>query len=460
MTAPSVPGPDLRSVLAALGNAARGSGPSTADTMLKKTEQWRPDQLVGHQLWRLADILSYATSQVPYYRDRKAVYAVRGDLSLDSLRGLPVLSRREVLEHAEALRSQEPAAQARRWGRDVVRRASSSGSTGQHVTVQVDRTSAAMLPALAEREHRWHKRQTQLRAAAIRAVPEVSALRQGGLTWSAAGGKLSVLEVHTPVREQLDWLLERRPAYVSTYASNAAALLAEAERSSQRWPELLELDTFGELIGERLREVALRVWGVPVVDAYSCVELGFMALQCGQTTDYHVQSEQVLLEVLRADGAPCEPGETGRVVATALHAFAMPLVRYDLGDYATLGEACACGRGLPVLTRIVGRVRNMLRLRPEAGESADLLWPRYASNVLGGRFPIRQFRLVQRDYEVFELELVAEPLGAAAEAALRELVLGTLSRNLPRPPVLTYRYLDAIPRGAGGKFEDFLCAMP
>jgi phenylacetate-CoA ligase len=75
----------------------------------------------------------------------------------------------------------------------------------------------------------------------------------------------------------------------------------------------------------------------------------------------------VLVEILDAQGRPCRPGEIGRVVATPLHNVAMPLLRYELDDYAEVGQACACGRGLPVIRRILGRRQNMLRL-PDGGE--------------------------------------------------------------------------------------------
>jgi phenylacetate-coenzyme A ligase PaaK-like adenylate-forming protein len=61
------------------------------------------------------------------------------------------------------------------------------------------------------------------------------------------------------------------------------------------------------------------------------------------------------VEVLDEEGRPCAPGETGRVVATSLNNFAMPLIRYETGDTAEVGAPCPCGRGLPVLTRIMGR---------------------------------------------------------------------------------------------------------
>ena len=81
---------------------------------------------------------------------------------------------------------------------------------------------------------------------------------------------------------------------------------------------------------------------------YSCEEAGYIALQCPQAEHYHCQSESVLVEVLDDEGRPCTPGQVGKVVLTALHNFAMPLIRYENQDYAEVGPPCACGRGLPV----------------------------------------------------------------------------------------------------------------
>ena len=128
-----------------------------------------------------------------------------------------------------------------------------------------------------------------------------------------------------------------------------------------RLPGLREVRTLGEASTPDLRALCREAWGVPLVDVYSAEEVGYIALQCPEHEHYHVQAESVLVEILDERGAPAPPGETGRVVVTDLHNFAMPLVRYEIGDYAEVGEPCACGRGLPVLRRIVGRVRNMLR---------------------------------------------------------------------------------------------------
>ena len=135
-------------------------------------------------------------------------------------------------------------------------------------------------------------------------------------------------------------------------------------------------------------------------------------------------------------------------MVTPLHNFATPLIRYANGDYAEVGEPCDCGRGLPVLKRILGRVRNMLTL-PDGRR----IWPRLSETRYEEVAPIRQFQFVQKSRSRLEARLVADrPLTAAEEEQTRR------PRPRPyRPPgfELAFCYHDRIARSAGGKFEDF-----
>ena len=76
----------------------------------------------------------------------------------------------------------------------------------------------------------------------------------------------------------------------------------------------------------------------------------------------HPSNVAALAELFRRDGTACDVHETGRLVITSLRNYATPLLRYQIGDYGALGEPCSCGRGMPVLQAINGRVRNMLQL--------------------------------------------------------------------------------------------------
>lgn len=188
-------------------------------------------------------------------------------------------------------------------------------------------------------------------------------------------------------------------------------------------------------------------WDLPVRDVYSAQEVGYIALQAPGQDHYLVQAENVLVEVLDDADRPCAPGQVGRVVVTALHNFATPLIRYDIGDFAEVGPASPCGRGLPVLTRILGRTRSMVTL-----PNGDRFWPFLRLAAFLEAAPVRQFQVVQKNLQRIELRLAVErPVTDEEEQRLR----GIVQASLRHPFEVDIVYMPDIPRSAGGKYEDF-----
>lgn len=204
----------------------------------------------------------------------------------------------------------------------------------------------------------------------------------------------------------------------------------------------------GEVLTPSARAACVEAWHVPVIDIYTTQEVGYVALQCPQSHSLHVQSENLLVEVLNASGQPCEPGEIGKVVVTSLHNFATPLIRYDIGDYARVGNPCPCGRPSPVLEQILGRQRNMLVLPngekrwPAIGQPEDLQdLPRF-----------HQFQFIQRSLDHIEVKLRAPAPFSATE---EEMARAYVQKTLGYPFNVTFTYVDEIPRSRTHKFEDF-----
>ena len=129
-------------------------------------------------------------------------------------------------------------------------------------------------------------------------------------------------------------------------------------------------------------------------------------------------------------------------------------MRYEIGDYAEVGAPCPCGRGLPVLNRILGRQRNMAVL-----PGGERRWPSIelaGTDALDSFPPIQQFQLIQRTLERMEMLLVAPQTLTAAEA---ELLHGWVTQAVGHRFDLTLTYVADIPRSASGKFEDFRCEV-
>jgi phenylacetate-CoA ligase len=131
----------------------------------------------------------------------------------------------------------------------------------------------------------------------------------------------------------------------------------------------------------------------------------------------------------------------------------MPLIRYEILDYAEVGEPCPCGRGLPVLKRIMGRARNIIHL-PDGTRH----WPSFPASAWTHIGPIRQIQMVQKELDLILVRLAVENgrLNPEQERSLLE----ALRRTLGHPFRMNVEYLDEIARSANFKYEDFVCEIP
>ncbi len=423
--------------------------------------QWRPAEILRRNQFAQARLLlDHAGAQVPFYRERLAAAGVApgGPLDAAAWSRLPVLERKELQAAGAAVDAAKIPD-----GHGGVTETRSSGSTG--MPVRVKKTALALLfwQAVTLRDYLWHRRDFLGKLCAVRDTEAILGLGEGhraayphGINWKNWGGSAATvfrtgpsaaLHIHTGIEEQIEWLQRQAPTVLITFPSNLRLLLRHCEEHATTLPSLVGLSTLGEVMTDDIRAAARRVWGVEVKDIYSSAEVGYIALQCPEHDHYHVQSETMLVEVLDAGGKPCGPGEVGRVVVTPLHNFATPLIRYAVGDYAEVGGPCACGRGLPVLNRVMGRTRNMLLL-----PSGRQVWPELEGGTFTDVAPVSQFQIVQTALERLEVKLVVErPMSVAEEDKLRALI----RHHLGHPFEIEFSYHDAIPRSRAGKYEDF-----
>lgn len=415
---------------------------------LGQSEWWPASRLAEASHRQLGALLRHARDTVPAYAKRLAGLPLDdGVLPATAWHSLPLLRRAQAQALGEALHSH-----AVPPDHGQVIEYHTSGSTGRPLRGVETELSHFFFGALNLREHLWQRRDFSGSFAAIRTNVSQAHLPGWGSAIEAVfqTGPALTLPIHTALDAQLDWLLEHDPHYLLTHPSNLRGLLLLARDRGVKPARLRGLGSFGEQLPDDLRALCQQVWDRPLADVYSSEEAGYIALQCPQVPEhYHVQAENLLVEVLDAAGRPCAPGGTGEVVLTTLHNFAMPLIRYAIGDFAQVGPPCACGRGLPVLRRIHGRARNLLRL-PDGSRH----WPSFPAQDWLAIGPVRQFRLRQTAAERIEVDLVtARSLDATEEARLRQMLQGRLGY----PFQIVLHPVAGIPRPPGGKFEDFIC---
>jgi len=430
---PAIPTPEGSMVLAVLHQ-------------LEQSQWLDGAQLLAHQLRQLEPLLRHAHASVPWYRERWAgKFDPDRPLTYDVIRRLPLLTRRDIQDGFTRMRSNNfPPHHGQ------VEERTTSGSTGAPVRFLGTGLDAVFWNAFALRDHVWHRRDLGAKLAVIRRETTLGHNDNWGPATQGvvATGPAVSESVKCDVATLFDWLRAERPGYLLSYPSLIRDLVKHGLERGLALDGLLEVRTIAESVGDEVRDLCRSAWGASVTDVYSASEVGYLALQCPDHTGYHVQSEGVLLEVLDDRGEPCGPGEVGRVVVTGLRNFAMPLVRYDIGDYAEVGDPCPCGRGLPVLRRILGRVRNTL-----VTADGQRFWPTFGKRALAAVAPIRQYQFVQKSFDLVEARLVvATPLTGEQEDYVRR----SIQTQLPDGVHLAITYRERLERGTSGKFEDFV----
>lgn len=424
---------------------------------LAACERWSAEALADAQRQQLGLLIEHTWDTIPFYRQRlqSAGIVADRDPTMAEWRRLPLLTRRDIQDAGDALVCDDvPEAHG-----EIIT-TTTSGSTGAPVTVAGTILDAYFAKAFGLRHFHWHPHDFRQKLALIQSLGKVVADYPDGATfdrWGDAGtfpfqtGPAAGLDIMTSVDDQIDWLQRVQPSYLSTYPTNLMALVERCADKGIKLPRLRHVTTTGEVLGDYVRQACLREWGILVYDIYSAMELGVIALQCPQHEHYHLQVENAIIEIIDDDGAPCEPGDTGRVVVTPLRNFAMPLLRYEIGDYAEMGAACDCGRSSPVVKRIMGRQRNML-VTPDGAK----YFPFFGASRFAEIAPVVQHRFIQTAPDRIEAQFVVRrPLSEDEQEKLRARIL----RRMPFQFVIDFKFVDEIPRSAGGKYEEFRCEI-
>ena len=399
---------------------------------LLRSQYWKPDRLREYQQRQLERTLA-AAARIPFYATHFG-----GTPRAHDFARLPILERTQVAALNASVRSMYPANHRFLWG-------ASSGSTAIEAEFLFDRSrvrgryAARMRYLLA---HGWNP----LRRTIFHQVnhpPDSDWVRHRFLP--------GFMAVSNDLGAQVDKIIQFDPRYLYMFPSNLEGMLEILENTNRKLPSLRRIFTVAETVDEALRERARRTLGVEIADNYGTTE-GFIAWQC-PAGSYHINAEHVLVELVDEEGRPVRAGEMGRVIITTLENFLMPLVRYDLTDYALAADGtCRCGRTLPLLGRILGRKRGLFRT---AEGKAYFPYVLIDALRLTPNADIRQYQLLQLAPEEFQVRYVADkPL----DDAICENIRAQFTTILGTPVSIAFERVEQFARTRSGKFLQALSA--
>jgi phenylacetate-CoA ligase len=419
---------------------------------LKRTQWLAPAEVRALQERRLRRLVQHAYRHVPYYRRRMDERGLRpADVqTLADLARLPLLDKDDVREHLHF----DLLADNRDLRR--IQRIRTSGSTGEPFACYVDRDQLEMRWAATLRSMEW----TGYRFGD----------RQARLWHQTIGMSLSQV-----LRERLDALFCRR-IFIPAFDMSEADLTRALRRMARHRPTLVDgyaecfhllarqvkgaagtgwrprgIISSAQVLPEDTRRVVEEAFATRVFDKYGSREFSGIAYECEAHRDHHVVAESYIVEVLK-DGRPAAPGELGEVLITDLNNLCLPFIRYRIGDLAVAVDPdapCPCGRGLPRLGRIEGRVQSII-VGAEGRVVPGSLFPHLFKDY---DYVIRHFRVVQEEPGAVRLEVVkAARFDDAVFAGLLESLRGYLGRSTR----IDVRFVTSLPMGPTGKRQSAL----
>jgi phenylacetate-CoA ligase len=353
---------------------ARGRHASQYYAKLLHSQYLTPVQHAARTQERLAELLTHASSYVPYYR----ALGCGTDLN-----HYPVLTRQGLLRNRQALRSERPC------GELMTRY--TSGTTGERVEASRDWRAQEMSDACIWRGDGWGSTLAPAdRQLHLRYDPRHHELPPSLLATLASfyynRFALSGFVINAQaVREIHSGLHRLRPRMLCSYPSTLIAYVRFARELQLKPPPLAKVVLISEQLEQRDALEFREYFGCTVSSRYGANELGVIADQCEHGA-MHLHGEHICMEVLSATGAVASRG-AGTVLCTTLSNLAMPLIRYEISDWAELGDGpCPCGRGLPLLLRLEGRAGQFVYGRDGRWISAyAFLEPLYAKPTTGLR---------------------------------------------------------------------------
>jgi phenylacetate-CoA ligase len=221
-------------------------------------------------------------------------------------------------------------------------------------------------------------------------------------------------------------ILDYRPNIIDGYPSFICRLAQYYESQKISLQGLKLIFTGSEYLSNTVRSYLAASFNIDVIDIYGCNEFKEVAWQCGVSKGYHINEDELVLEVLDNQDKPLGFGEAGQIVITDLLNRAMPLIRYRMADTGVqLHRKCTCGCNFAMMRPLAGRLYDDIIL-PSGKVISAYLFTTSIEKIHG----LRQYQVVQKTPETLVVRLDIDSHQQSQDYGMIETKLQNITKNL------------------------------
>ncbi|MBI2886614.1 MAG: phenylacetate--CoA ligase family protein [Chloroflexi bacterium] len=417
---------------------------------LERSQWWPRERILDLQWAKLQRLIRHVYQQVPHYREAMEALGMEPQ----DLRGpedyarLPLLSKQEINAQRETL-------VAVGFPRSRLIRTASGGSTGAPVGFYHDPDMVTSYRAVKLRNFRWAGWEpgdawARLWGSQFDVAPHQAL---GQRLWDRLT-RVLVLPcwdlTTTTMRSYGEALLRFQPAVIEAYVTPMYHFARFLQQEGITGIRPRGIICSAEMLFPHQRELIQQVFQCKVFNRYGGREMGDVAHECPAGT-MHVNAESIYVEFIR-DGRPARVGESGELVLTALDLYGMPLLRYRVEDMGAPSDAvCPCGRGLPAMEVVEGRVQDLITL-PGGRYLPGEFFPHLFKD-----FDVAQFQVVQDRLEHLTIRLVR---GSQLTEQQVTYLLDKVREYTEGAAQIDLEFCQEIPATPSGKFRYTISHVP
>ena len=421
---------------------------------LVRRAYWPHDKLRDYQNKKIRKILQYAYEHVPFYHKRfRQLKLYPSDIkTVEDLKKLPILRKEDVRENFGEIISGE-------FNVAKLKMRRTSGSTGEPLYFYISDAEDEYRKAKHLRANMGCGQKPRDRWVMITSpmyFNQVTKLQRMIRFFTP----LSV-SVYEDVTSQVSKISNLKPDVLDGYASSLLLLAQEVEKKCVNSIKPKMLISGADLIEPYSRKFVEKVFGAPFYDQYGCAELERLSWQCVEKCGYHIDADSIIMQFVDEDGEEVAPGERGEIVCTSLFNYAMPFIRYAVGDVgkASTEKDCPCGRTLPLMEMVEGRKDSIIIL-PDGRALSSFVFIA-ATYQLSFYSSIEKFRVIQKEIDRFRFLIKAKRKDineSLAEKELKSHFCRVFNVN-PDDVRFEVEFVDDISLDKGGKFKIFVSEL-
>ena len=410
-----------------------------------KNESLPYSQLLEYQNEKLKQLIRYAYENVEYYKDIMSnLKIVPSDIKgVGDLHKLPILTRGQLKNNLPKLIS-------RSYPKILLRHGHTSGTTGSALDLYYDINTCIVHTAAVWRQRTWAGLQVGSPYATLQGRVIVPLEQKKPPFWrkNYLNNQLFFSAFHLSERNlpyYFEKIREENIHAIEGYPSNLYILALYLIKSEHVFPMKAVL-TSSETLFDYQREAIERAFQCKIFDYYGMAERAVFSSECSEHRGHHLNLDYGITEFLDSNNQPVKTGEMGKVIATSLHNFAMPLIRYQTNDSCSLkSEVCTCGRSFPLIDSVTTKNESIISL-----PDGRLISPSTLTHPFKPMRNVLESQIIQESIDAVTVKLVRKE--SFNEEDEKRLVAGLFER-LGNQIKISVEYVNEIPREKNGKFR-------